>query len=203
MFLAVLVMAVILTTCSVSGTYAKYTSVFNGTSSDTATVAKWAVTVNGKKATENFDFKLFDSIKDTDFAAEDDVAASKIAPGTSGGFNIQLANTSEVTVKYGVTFAHATGSDSTIPLEYCVGTETECKDASATWSATLPTIDITDANNQMAIGANKTIDIQWRWVYAGNDTLDNQLGEAAANADASTPAPMVKLTATVTATQVD
>ena len=57
---AVLVALVAVTTYSVSGTYAKYTDTFEG-STDTARVAKWAIELeqNGTSAEKTFDFDLF------------------------------------------------------------------------------------------------------------------------------------------------
>ena len=82
-----LLIAVLATTCAISGTFAKYTTEYEATSS--ARVAKWDVKLSetsGGSALASFDFGLFDTIKDTAGADEADVNANLIAPGTSGSF---------------------------------------------------------------------------------------------------------------------
>ena len=103
MFIAILSLTL------VSGTMARYTSTVSGTSK--ATVAKWEWTLNDASDTAvdlaggDYTFGLFDTILDTDGgAAEDDVAAGKIAPGTKGQFTISFKNKSEVTAKVFVSF---------------------------------------------------------------------------------------------------
>mgnify|MGYP000482400440 CR=1 FL=1 len=89
----------------VSGTYAKYTSSVSG--SDSATVAKWSIKVNGTEiavANPNVTFKLFETINDTNGGVESDVTSGLIAPGTSGAFSVKIKNESEVTAKYSIGF---------------------------------------------------------------------------------------------------
>ena len=85
------------------GTYAKYTSIATGTA--TATVAKWdikagaygeEVSIIGDDATVAFN--LFDTILEEDGSEEYDVIRDdegnvlKIAPGTSGAFDLSIVN---------------------------------------------------------------------------------------------------------------
>ncbi len=57
---SVLLVAVVLTTCAISGTFAKYTS--EKEVSDSATVAKWSFEVNDADIASNaFTFNLFDN----------------------------------------------------------------------------------------------------------------------------------------------
>lgn len=192
----------IVTTCAISGTFAKYTSTASG--SDTATVAKWSfeaigedIAVTGGKT--DLKFKLFDTVKDTAGADESDVKAGKIAPGTSGSFAIKVKNTSEVTAQYTIKLEETNGSD--IPLQYSLDGQT--------WSdsiAELSTTDLTDKTLAMESG-EATHTVYWRWVYEGTtsgahasqtDATDTTLGIAA-----QTTAPTVTIEATITATQVD
>lgn len=181
----------------VSGTWAKYTSTVSGT--DTAQVAKWAWKVNDQNvvagaAQEALVFDLFNTIKDTDGAAETDVKENLIAPGTSGSFAVKIENASEVTGKYAIEFTvkqtSATGAEETvtIPLEYSV-------DGGANWSPTLNAISASDAT-KLAVGRNATVTIKWRWNFEGedNDGTDTNLG---------LKAPSIIVTATLTFTQVD
>ena len=53
----VLLVAVVLTTCTISGTFAKYVSSSEG--SDTARVAKWDLKLNGEAWADTVEFDLF------------------------------------------------------------------------------------------------------------------------------------------------
>ena len=202
---SVLLIAVLLTTCVISGTFAKYIS--SATGSDTATVAKWSfqvsdeeIAVTGNDAEVAFD--LFTTIKDTAGAAEDDVAASKkIAPGTTGSFGLKVQNTSEVTAKY--TIALTEVNNSNIPLQYSVD--------GTTWKDSIAELSLAAlTDKELAIGAEAvTHTVYWKWVFDGasadapvhadqTDVTDTALGIAAQGT-----APQVSITATITATQVD
>lgn len=182
--LAVLVMLVTITTYSVSGTYAKYTSSFEGTS--TATIAKWDVKVGdvtNKSASNVFEFDLFKTIKDADGSDEDDVAADRIAPGTSGEFEIKLANNSEVNAAYDITFTK-TGTE--IPLEFTVVDGTDEKTG-------LSSITATPINR----GGEATVTVKWVWPF--NDEGDDTSYASLDGEDAKT----VTVKADVTINQVD
>ena len=192
--LAVLVLAVTVTAYSVSGTYAKYTSTFTGSTS-TARVAKWAFTVNSANITKTntFTFDLFKTVKDSDGAAETDVKVGEdeniIAPGTSGSFKIALANASEVNAKYSI--AYTVTNDANIPVEFSVnGTD---------WTKDLTTLNVTDAAINMTSGEAE-VNVQWRWTYEATDrdAADTKLGVNAVEADQT-----ITVKADVTATQVD
>lgn len=197
--LAALVLAVVVTAYSVSGTYAKYTSQAVGT--DSARVAKWAFTIGDatKSTTNVFTFDLFKTVGDTNTPATDDEDVMNgtneniIAPGTSGQFKIDLANNSEVNAKYSV--AYVVTNTNNIPVEFSInGTD---------WFKDLSSLNVTDEAINMNNGED-SITVQWRWLFDGatnanytqNDTSDTALGEAAT-------APTISVQATVTAVQVD
>lgn len=96
-----LLVAVLLSTSVISGTYAKYTTAADG--SDTATVAKWGVEITGIEET------LFASEYGTTVAALNN---DTVAPGTANedGVTFSLTGTPEVAVEVKVT---VTGSNGT------------------------------------------------------------------------------------------
>lgn len=181
---SLILMCTIVTSCFVSSTFAKYTSSVSG--SDSVTVAKWAIKVNGTDATQTqtATFDLFSTIKDNDGTSEEtDVASGKIAPGTSGSFNLAIKNESEVTAKYNVGFEV---EGATIPIEYSI-------DGGTTWKASLDDL----AETQIAQGATANVTVKWRWAFyvdSAHDTTDTAAGVAAST---------ITVTATITATQVD
>lgn len=175
----------------VSGTYAKYTSSASG--SDTARVAKWSFKVGDKDivAEDSFTFNLFNTITDSNGTdAETDVVSANgdkvIAPGTSGSFDLVLENKSETSAKYGITYTVT--NTASIPVQFSVNG----KD----WTDSLANVVESDTDTKLdANNGTKTIKIQWKWAYDGDDTTDVNLGKA------GTAKLIVQ--ADVTATQID
>ena len=193
------IIAIILTIIALiitSGTYAKYTSSIDTTTAN-ATVAKWSVKINGQDITKDstaITFDLFETIYDSDGSeVETDVADTKIAPGTSGGFNFTIENSSEVTIKYSIDFTETNASN--IPIEYSIDEENY-------YTAEGLTEELNNVAETIDIGSSKNIDIYWRWAYEGGtgatqtDSSDTALGSA-------TTAPTYNVKATIIATQVD
>lgn len=185
---ALLLAAVLVTSYSVSGTYAKYTSTFSGTS-DSARVAKWAFEINDGAVTDSFTFNLFDTVNDTKTsAAETDVKVGEgetiIAPGTTGSFDIKLENLSEVNATYTVDYT-VTNTNS-IPVEFKVG--------DGEWSTELADVTTPVAVN---MGGQDSITIQWRWTFEeeGRDAADTLLG--------SNGTAKIEVKADITVIQVD
>ena len=194
--MAILLLVIMVALILVSGTYAKYTSTASG--SDTATVAKWSFKVNGTEiavtgSAPSVTFDLFNTIKDTDESTETDVTTGLIAPGTQGAFDLKLKNESQVTAQYAIDYT-VTRSDTTLPILFSV-------DGGNTWTSDLADVEASDAT-KLAIGsAEKIITVQWKWEFnSGDDSVDTKLGVAGQVTDG---APTIKVTAAVTATQVD
>ena len=161
-----LLIAVLATTCAISGTFAKYTSDFTGESN--ARVAKWSFTVGTTQMTSSvktFTFDLFKSVNDANVAKETDGSKpSIIAPGTQGSFVINLTNNSEVTASYKVTLSEE--NDDQIPIEYST-------DGSAWKSLTNFNADQAATNVTMS-GGTASVTIHWRWAF---NTSDDQNGK--------------------------
>ena len=172
---SVLLVAVLLSTCVISGTFAKYTSTATATS--TAKVAKWDVSVESTKldsVTKTFTFDLFETIVDTvDDNEDDDVAEGHIAPGTKGVYELEITNTSEVAVNYTVEIDAPDAFDDII------------------------TFSASPASGTLNMTNNKTVAVavSWTWPYQGNDANDLELGVAGLENYA--------VTVTVTVTQAD
>lgn len=207
--LTALIAAVAVTAYSVSGTYAKYTSTFTGESS--ARVAAWAFQINDKAPTaENkFEFNLFESVNDANVTKG--IGENIIAPGTTGSFDIKLANLSEVAATATITFAADLAG---VPIEFSTGngvwgdisTVTQSIEKLSQGTRTSVTAEDSTTSIQFNAGSDTTFKIYWRWAFTGDqsttfttsqtDTTDTALGTAEVKA---TP----KVTATIVATQVD
>lgn len=209
---AVLLVAVLLTTCVISGTWAKYVS--NGSSQDDARVAKWGVTVAATAAED-----IFSSVYDTDKVVSQG-AVDVVAPGTTGtlaGFTITGAPEVAVDVTYSAVLVlegwTTTGTDEYCPIvinvsgeDYYIGKtgidsvsalKTAVEAAIAGRAATRFTPSQTIEDNNLTV--------TWRWEFTQNtvsaqtDPLDTALGNRANAGNAAT----INLSVTCTVTQVD
>ncbi len=186
---SVLLVAVLLSTCIISGTFAKYTTEVSGTSS--ARVAKWEFTIGDDEinatTVESFTFNLFESVSDENVKTGD--GENIIAPGTEGSFDIVLTNLSEVTANYAIVFnAELAG----VPLQFSTD--------NATWETEITNlnIDASEATELAMEDGTATVTVYWQWAFYVDDAGD--VTDTALGFD-GTAEPSV--TATVTLTQVD
>lgn len=191
---SLLLVLVLMTSSVVGGTFAKYTS--KATASDTARVAKWEIlvdTVNiAQETTQIISFDLFSTIYDTDGgAAEDNVAANLLAPGTKGSFTVDITNNSEVDAQIKATLSAVETHD--LPIQYSL-------DGVSGWTNELADLSVDEAVDMN--GGKATVTVHWQWVYStgeAGDTADTKLGIlAAAGTDVG-----VTVTMAVEATQID
>lgn len=208
-----LMVAVLLTTSVISGTFAKY--VTSGSGSDSARVAKFGVTVSGTADT----FKETYAKDDNSFTIAANTVVSNVdvvAPGTGGSMAaFTITGTPEVAVRVAFTGTLELGDkwvDSTsayyCPIKITVGGTTFK-------GTTYNSADEFEAavNNEIAnykndyeagkdlstIGANAPA-ISWAWAFTGNDDVkDTYLGDRAAAGNAAT----ISLEVTATVTQID
>ena len=206
-----LLVAVLMTTCAISGTFAKYTT--SGTAEDSARVAKWGVTVTAS-GEEVFTEKYADVAGDdgTKVVSTVDV----VAPGTKGSLaSIAISGTPEVAVKVTydaeLTLAGWTtdGADVYCPIVFTVnGTDYQITvgivDTAALEEAVEKAIEDYSkeyaANTDLSTVAGDTLTVSWRWDYTGNDDAkDTILGDRAADDNAAT----IELTVKTIVTQID
>ena len=210
---SILLMLCLITTCGVSGTFAKYTT--GGTATDSARVAKWGVnvTVTGE-----------DAFKTTYGTTVKSSGTHKVvAPGTNGDLGtVTITGTPEVAVNvtYDVSLTLTGWTDGTndyCPLVFTIGGETYGLTGIKTSSEDTPTPTYTygtiaelisavegaieGINNSYVAGTNLSgkgnISASWEWAFSGNDDAkDTALGTAL------TP-PTVEFSLTVSVTQID
>ena len=207
-----LLVAALLTTSMISGTFAKYTTSDNGT--DTARVAKWGVeiTANGETFAKEYDDSTSPSVKS---GTNDKV----VAPGTSGTMtSMTLKGKPEVSVRVSYTGAFSLGTADTwkvgndfycplvITVKNASGTteikqggsinsqqafEEAVNNAIAAYSK-----DYTPGTDLSGVGTD-SLTVAWSWPYeSSNDEKDTALGDA-------TTAATVTLAVTTTVTQID
>lgn len=205
-----LLVFVLVTSCFVGGTFAKYASQASG--SDTAVVAKWEIIVDNANitTTDTIEFDLFTTIQDddnpvvtgsddsnVDNAANTDAnTAQIIAPGTGGAFELVVENKSQVKAEYDL-FLNIT--DTNIPLEFKID--------NGEWTYNIAELNFVDTALNYANDSDddtKTITIYWRWQFEQPHTDDNDLApKDKIDTDLGIAPVEVTVTATVVATQVD
>ncbi len=195
--LAAMLVAVVVTGYSVSGTYAKYTSEFTG-ESNSARVAKWEFSVNeGTVDSEDFTFDLFDALLDSDGSEETDVESADsdfvIAPGTQGSVEINLANDSEVNAK-AVLAISSVDNLGGIPVEFSFDGQTWFTEADI---ATNTTTDIEVNMN----GGEEVATLYWRWPF--NDSTLTGKTDADDTALGIDGTDTITVSISVTAEQID
>lgn len=216
---SVLLIAVLLTTCVISGTFAKYVSSAN--SSDKARVAKWGfddtttIDITDLFAV-TYEGTLNGATADTVNGNGDDV----IAPGTYGSamFAFENAMSAAPEVAYSIkvdttgSSIHANIAANPNILWALDATDvTDPGDAAyGTWADLLTAIedlseeDIAPNTLPTEFGTGATHTISWIWVFyttEGDDIMDTNMGNIEANS--ATALQEVELKITITATQVD
>ncbi len=187
---SVLLVAVLLSTCAISGTFAKYTTTVTG--EDSARIAKWEIKVDtfatATSDEQTFEFDVFNTIYDTTGStAETDVATNLIAPGTWGYFDLVITNLSEVTAEYTLTLNETITNGPTgiaSPILYSVNTVDATTDAAVLPAATAMTkaasnaITITTGSTGTLAMTNGTaiVRIYWQWEFDAATNNDTALG---------------------------
>jgi hypothetical protein len=180
---SVLLVAVLLSTCAISGTFAKYVTAEDG--SDSARVAKWGVVVEAES------FKLFTNeykTDDTGFTGTYSVqsgatpADNVFAPGTKGTFaNFAITGTPEVAVEVDVLSSvklsgnWEVGGKFYCPIVITVGTTaisgldytSALSFESAIEVATLSYCGAYEPNEDLSDIKVKDFDISWEWAFEG------------------------------------
>ena len=218
---SVLLIAVLMSTCAISGTFAKYVTSDSG--SDAARVAKFGVTVEAKN------FGMFEADYKTDdktatFSGAYSVSAADgdrddlMAPGTKGSFaNIKITGVPEVAVDVAIV-ADVVISDNWkdgadkyyCPIVVTVG-DTKIDGlnyASATDFATAIKEEIEKKSAQYApntdlssIYDTTNLDLAWEWAFSTgdiNDIRDTALGDKAVTEDLT-----ISIDVAIKVTQID
>ena len=176
--LIALLLLVALTSSYVAGTYAKYTAEVTGEGS--ATVAKWAF------ASDNDDVDFDINLDETYDAST--LVADRIAPGTSGSFDIELSNeNSEVGVEFTISFTNTANVPTN--LVFTQGNNTVNP---ATQSI----------KGYIAAGETLTVPLTWEWAYETGTSPYTQAGEDPADTTDGIAAKTMTVTANIKGIQV-
>lgn len=172
LLLMVLLLLIGITALYVAGTYAKYTAEFSGTG--TAQVAKWAFKSENESKTIDIDL--------TENYDPSTLVADRIAPGTSGSFDIALTNEdSEVGVDFTVSFGNVTNKPTNLKFYKDASFNNELDPANDTITGKLAAEDATGV----------TVKVYWKWLYeTGAVTNGIATGDAADTTNGETPASL-------------
>lgn len=204
---SVLLVAVLMSTCAISGTFAKY--VTEATGSDSARVAKWGVTIDSEGVGSTFATAY---TSNTDGIAYNTVEATEdvLAPGTAGTMaTFELSGTPEVAVKVSyeadvtlngwevvgvTTYCPIIIKVNNTPYQIAMGTSaTELENAVE--NAINGYTQNYAANQNLENVDSNMLTVSWEWPISVNDGADTALGNQAANGNAATIA--IEITCTV------
>lgn len=142
------VLAVILLAFIGGQAYAKYVSEVRG--EGIAEVATWSFKVNGQN-------EQVESINLASTCNNETLVDNKIAPGTSGSFNIIVdATGSEVGINYNITFTEEENKPQNLKFEYNDIEYNSIKDLEDDLSGTI------NANDE---DKTRTLNVKWKWDY--------------------------------------
>ena len=208
---SILLIAVLMTTCAISGTFAKYVTE-NG-SSDSARVAKWGVTIEADYS------ELFTNTYATyeTWDGDDGFSVEGAASGTNGtlaDFEVNGTPEVDVVVTYtpNLTLANWTVDDGvyycpiTITvngtdyygLSYNSASDFEAAVEGAITAATQKYDALTDLSGETVAG---DLNVTWSWAIEGTDGNQTNVKDTALG-DAATAAT-IELTINCTITQID
>ena len=211
-----LLVAVLLTSSVISGTFAKY--VTSGEAYDEARVAKWGVKINATGLTDTFKNE-YDGTVQVGATADLDL----VAPGTSGELTkITFTGTPEVSVKitYDADLDLTNWHTDYFPIVFTIdGTtygiegmktingsalDNEYADKAALEEAVEKVIGERAAqeygpNKDLSTVTDDGLTVAWEWAFENNDINDTFLGDEAAEGRAS----KIKLTVGATVEQAD
>lgn len=186
-----LMLSCLLSTCVISGTFAKYTT--SNKAEDSARVAKWGVTVTAT-GDDAFATNYNDATPGTKVVSTVNV----VAPGTNGQLAAaSISGTPEVMVDVIATAnlelnGWEIGSEEYCPIVFTVGGE-EIK-----MGGSITTIDALEQAVEAKITAwsatnvaantdlTRNIEIDWAWAFDGEDEKDTALGNQAVTGTAAT-----------------
>ena len=170
LMLIALLLLVGLTSGYVASTYAKYTTEITG-NEGTAIVAAWNFEDDNEDQT--IEIELAETVDETTLIDE------RIAPGTSGEFQVELVNTSEVGVDFVVTLTSITNKPTNLKFY-----KTRTGSAGAYTYSNEITPGTTQITGQLEAEDETGLDvpIYWVWAYettaiATNDPIDTANGE--------------------------
>lgn len=202
--LGVLAVALTLvTTCLVGGTMAKYTTTAAGTGS--GTVAKFDVGIKVNNAGLGKDAVAITDLFTTGREAGNgtNVVENKLAPGTSGYFDLSVTNNSEVKINVSDVKVDVIAGSADIPMQFGVtGTDViSLPEKGFVKQDAIAAKIKAEFNNSIdwtAKANSKTARIWWQWDPLSVDSEDTALGTVADGAKA----PTYGLDISVTADQV-
>ena len=220
-----LLVAVLLSTCAISGTFAKYVTAEEA--KDTARVAKWGVTIDVTNYSVFTDkYKTEDNTFTGEYSVKSINGDDVLAPGTKGTFaGFAIKGTPEVAVEVAVKAKSVdvssnwtvedkfycpitikVGDTTVCGLNYASETEFEGAIADALAAKTAQYGPNTDLS-----GVNTNLDISWSWAFVGatgtkinqTDEYDTALGDKAAAAKNAGEELTISIVTEVSVTQID
>ena len=205
--------------CAIGGTFAKYTS--QDSDFDTATVAKWGVTVDVAVPTDgtklNTNYNNDNGVTPAFVSVESSTSVNVVAPGTEGTIiKVSVTGNPEVSVDISQVATVTFSGDWTIDNDEDPANEEKfyCPIVFAVNGEPVDTSSVTDAASLAAaikaeldystekapnVGVGYTTTLTWEWAFDGEDAFDTLLGNNASGANV----PGFRVDVSTIVTQVD
>ena len=184
--IALAILTVILLAFIGGQAYAKYVSEVRG--EGIAEVATWSFKVNGQD-------EQVESINLASTCNNETLVDNKIAPGTSGSFNILVdATGSEVGINYNITFTEEENKPQNLKFEYNDTEYNSIKDLEDDLSGTI------NANDE---NKTRTLNVKWKWDYETGSDPEEILSNDLIDTEDAKRIPNYTFDVVITGTQVE
>ena len=189
-----LLMSLSITLCVMSNTYSKYAA--DTTGSVEASFAKWQILVNTEDITAGAEKTL--NITPT-IEANSHVAANKLAPASTGYFDIEIDPTHvEVSYDYSIRLSAANESMPYVKINQYAILDENYEEGNTITKTNVENDEITGTENYSAGGFKPyTVRVYFEWVEGSgetmNDAADTAVGHNALNEDTDS----IEMTATI------
>ena len=181
----IMLAVMMLATCVIAGTLAKYTSK-SGDLKATADVAKWEIKAGEDTLADlsTLKFNIYDTNGTGGKVADDEVLEGKVAPGTWGYANVNITNAGDVDAKISATFDKGSAK---LPNGMTIAVlETEPENAAAVTGDGTSVTKTLEAASSESDSANVVIAFKWDFGDPVNDLDDTPIGEADADLELGT-----------------
>ena len=154
--IGIILIAILILSITIKGIYSRYSTQIDG--AGTATIAKWSFKAN------NTTTKI-KNIRLNSIYAKNDLTQDRIAPGTSGSFDIFLDGTgSDVSIDYSIKIKNEKDKPKNLKFSYNGTTKSTLKELE----------DVLKGQINIKDNTTKTITIYWNWEYKISDNeIDN------------------------------
>lgn len=192
--LLALLISLSITMCIMSNTYSKYAA--DTTGNIEVSLAKWQILVNTTDITDGVDRTL--TVTPT-IETNSNVAANKIAPASTGYFDIEVDPSNvEVSFNYRITLSAANQNMPDIKMTKYAILDEDYTPGDLITKNNITNNQITGTQNYAAGGFDPfTVRVYFEWIEGNNETMDDDDDTAVGHAATNTLTDSIEMTASI------